>query len=363
MRLARFGFTLARPVLHAMDGEAAHLATLAALKLLPPISAPSSPPVLQQRIFGLDFANPLGLAAGFDKNAEVPLHMLGLGFGFVEAGTVTPRAQTGNPRPRLFRLVEDEAVINRMGFNNQGHDAAYSRMVALKGQKRRGPIGINIGANKDAVDRIADYVEGVKRFGAVADYLTINISSPNTPGLRGLQSRGELEQLLSRIAAARTAARLTTPVFLKIAPDLGDDELQDIATTVPGLVDGVIVSNTTLSRPKLSARYAQESGGLSGAPLFTLSTRVLARFHVLTAGKIPLIGAGGIHDSDTAWIKLGAGASLLQLYSALVFRGPGLVTDIVDGLAHKCRDAGFSSVSQRVGQEAERLSHHRVEGT
>jgi dihydroorotate dehydrogenase len=330
VRLFDLAFRMARPLLQAQDAEEAHGKTIALLKLLPPLPRPHSNSALVQDLFGLHFPNPLGLAAGFDKNAEVPNAMLRLGFGFVEVGTLTPRAQQGNSRPRLFRLSEDQAVINRMGFNNKGHWEALRR---LKDRKKAGIIGINIGANKDSSDRMSDYVAGIAAFSDIANYITINVSSPNTPGLRGLQSARELELLLKRLNDARATQAKRPAMLLKIAPDLGDEEMRDIASCCSGgAVDGVIISNTTLSRPKLSSRWAQETGGLSGRPLFQLSTRQLAKFYILTGGKIPLIGAGGIEDGLTARAKIEAGASLLQVYSALVYRGPALISDVLNTL-------------------------------
>jgi dihydroorotate dehydrogenase len=324
-------FRLARPLIHGLDAEVAHGLTIAALKCAPRRMPPASDPGLASRVFGLDFPNPLGLAPGFDKNAEVPDAMLGLGFGFVEVGTVTPRPQNGNPKPRLFRLAEDEAVINRLGFNNEGHAAALARLLA-----RRGPgiVGVNIGANKDSGDRGADYVQGLQIFAGIAAYITVNISSPNTPGLRALQSRAELRVLLMRLQAARAALPRQPPLLLKIAPDLADTELEDIAAVcLEGLIDGIIVSNTTLARPGLASRLGSETGGLSGKPLFKPSTRALAKMYGLTGGKLPLVGVGGISDADTAWTKIRAGASLIQLYSAMVYEGPGLARTILSGLA------------------------------
>jgi len=339
-----------------MDAERAHRLTIKALCAAPavqrgePLTA-----ALRQTLFGLDFPNPLGLAPGFDKNAEVPDQMLAQGFGFVEVGTVTPRPQEGNPRPRLFRLVEDEAVINRMGFNNNGAAAVARRLDARRG--KGGIVGVNIGANKDSEDRMADYAEGVRWFGPRASYLTINISSPNTPGLRGLQSRDELVRLLARVNEARLALPRRLPVFLKIAPDLSDVELADIAAaTGKGEVDAVIISNTTLSRPPLRSRHAGEQGGLSGKPLFALSTRQLAKFHQLSGGRVPLIGAGGIEDAETAWTKILAGASLLQVYSALVYKGPGLVSTIRDGLVRKLREHHLISITEAVGLKSAELA-------
>ena len=345
-------FHLSRPFLHALDAEQAHLATIRALSCLPLRQQGKNPyPQLSQKLFGLEFPNPLGLAPGFDKNAEVPHTMLGFGFGFVEVGTVTPRPQSGNAKPRLFRLSEDRAVINRMGFNNQGHEAVLQRLL-----QRRVPgiIGVNIGANKDSTDRIADYVRGIEVFSDIASYITINISSPNTPGLRGLQTPAELQKLLAGLNGARARQKIRVAMLLKIAPDLGDDELRDIATCCGGgAVDGVIISNTTLSRPSLVSNHADEAGGLSGRPLRSLATRQLARFFVLTKGQIPLVGVGGVEDAASALEKIRAGASLVQLYSALVYQGPGLVADILDGMRD---EVGSSQLASIRGSEAERLS-------
>jgi dihydroorotate dehydrogenase len=322
-------FHLVRPVLHAMDAEEAHRLTIQALKHGPRLgSGPITSPSLKRRVFGLEFPNPVGLAPGFDKNAEVPDAMLAQGFGFVEIGTVTPRPQMGNARPRLFRLKQDNAVINRMGFNNDGHAAVLQRLVARRA--RGGIVGVNIGANKDSADRMGDYVKGIEVFEEVASYITINISSPNTPGLRNLQGKADLQRLLERVNAVRKSK---TPMLLKIAPDLAPDDLQDVASICAGgAVDGVIIANTTLSREGLHSPLAKEAGGLSGQPLFELSTRCLADFHDLSGGKIPLVGVGGIHDAASAQAKFKAGASLLQLYSALVYQGPGLVREICAGL-------------------------------
>ena len=344
-------FRLARPLIDRLDAETAHGLTIATLKCAPWRSPPASGPALATRLFGLDFPNPLGLAPGFDKNAEVPDAMLGLGFGFVEIGTVTPRPQAGNPKPRLFRLAEDEAVINRLGFNNKGHAAALALLLA---RKNSGIVGVNIGANKDSEDPGADYVEGLERFAAVASYITVNISSPNTPGLRALQSRAALRVLLLRLAAARAALKRRPPLLLKIAPDLGNSELEDIATVcLEGLVDGIIISNTTLARPGLVSVHRSETGGLSGKPLFALSTQMLAKTYGITGGKIPLIGVGGISDAETAWMKIRAGASLVQLYSALVYRGPGLVTTILAGLKQRL---GKDAISDHTGRDHQGLS-------
>ena len=361
MSLGPLAFALARPVLHSLDAETAHGLTIRALNIVPRLGANASYDGLAVNAFGLSFPNPLGLAAGFDKNAEVPDAMLGLGLGFTEIGTVTPKPQAGNPRPRLFRLPEDNAVINRMGFNNEGHVAALRRLEARKG--RAGIVGVNIGANKDAADRIGDYVTGIAAFSHLASYFTVNISSPNTPGLRALQSRAELEQLLSRLNEARAKQPKRPPMLLKIAPDLRDDELEDIALACGGgAVDGIIVSNTTLSRDGLRSPLAKEQGGLSGLPLLQLSTRQLARMFVLTDGRIPLVGVGGVHDAASALLKIRAGATLVQLYSALVYGGPGLITEILRGMADELRRSGSTLESLR-GRDAKALAHHSGSGT
>lgn len=324
-------FAIASPFLRLLDAETAHRATIAALKALPPRAPPPDDPRLAVSAFGLDFPNPIGLAAGFDKNAEVADAMLGFGFSFVEVGSLTPQAQPGNPRPRAFRLVEDRAVINRYGFNNDGHAPALAR---LSKRAPRGIVGVNIGANKDAADRVADYVAGVHAFADVASYFTINVSSPNTPGLRDLQEPEALSELLARVIDARDAARIRRPLLLKIAPDLSLAKLDNIVRVARDRrIDGMIVSNTTISRPAtLRSQLAKETGGLSGAPLFDLSTRVLAQTYLRVEGQFPLIGAGGIDSAEAALAKIEAGATLAQLYSGLVYEGPGLVTRIKRGL-------------------------------
>ena len=353
MSLASLGFMLTRPLLHSLDAETAHAMTLAALKTGVAGRITTSPsPKLSVTRFGLTFGNPLGLAAGFDKNAEVPDAMLAQGFGFVEVGTVTPRAQVGNVKPRLFRLKEDKAVINRMGFNNDGHAAVLQRLQARRGKP--GIVGVNLGANKDSQNRITDYVEGIKAFAGVASYFTVNISSPNTPGLRDLQEAAELRQLLQRLNEMRFGLERRIPILLKIAPDLTSDALKSIAECCGnGAVDGVIISNTTTSRPALRSRHGGETGGLSGAPLFDLSTRCLARFYLYTDGTIPLVGVGGVSNAEQAWTKICAGASLLQVYTALVFQGPALVNDILRGLAAK----HFTKLDDVVGSRAEMIAY------
>jgi dihydroorotate dehydrogenase len=341
-----------------MDPERAHGLTIRLLGMLPGRGSLPPRPRLALRVFGLDFPNPLGLAAGFDKNAEVPDAMLGLGFGFVEVGTLTPLPQSGNPRPRLFRLPEDRAVINRMGFNNCGSAEAAARL-ASRG-RRSGIVGVNIGANRNSPDRIDDYVRGISAFAGIASYVTVNISSPNTPGLRALQSRDELERLLDRLNAERAYAAIRLPMLLKIAPDLGMEDLRDIAACcADGAVDGIIVSNTAVARPALASRHRGETGGLSGRPIFDLSTRVLAQMHLLTGGRIPLVGAGGIEDAETAFRKIRAGATLLQLYTALVYEGPAVVGRILDGL--ESRLAG-RRLAGEAGRDAEAIAHQGLSG-
>ena len=362
MSLFNFGFKVMRPLLHSIDAEAAHGLTIKALKTgLGGRLKIGSPSNLAISCFGLKFENPLGLAAGFDKNAEVPDTMLGLGFVFVEVGTVTPHPQAGNPRPRLFRLSEDQAVINRMGFNNEGHAAVLQRLRHRQGKS--GIVGVNIGANKDSADRVADYVAGINAFSDVANYFTVNISSPNTPGLRNLQSAQELRPLLKRLSEARENQKRQVPMLLKIAPDLEADEMEAMAgCCMNAAVDGVIISNTTISRPSLHSPHARETGGLSGVPLFDLSTRQLARFYILTKGKIPLIGVGGISNAEQAWSKICAGASLLQLYSALVFQGPGLVQEVLHGLSRKISQNKMTNLGEAVGISAEKLAHQSPVG-
>lgn len=345
---------IAARALHAFEPEDAHGWAIRGLKWgLGPRDAQPDDPILAVKIAGLELPNCVGLAAGFDKNAEVPDAMLAAGFGFVEAGTVTPLAQAGNPRPRLFRLTEDQAVINRMGFNNDGLEPFAQRLAARQG--RGGVVGANIGANKDASDRIEDYVAGLTRLWGLSDYFTANISSPNTPGLRALQTKAALEELLGRLAETRAALKVASgadyPIFLKVAPDLEDGEVEAIVETVVDAgLDAIIVSNTTIARPEtLKSRFAREGGGLSGAPLLEASTAVLARFHAAAAGRVALIGAGGVADGAGAYAKIRAGARAVQLYSALVYGGPGLVTRIKRDLAARLRADGFAAVEDAIG--------------
>jgi dihydroorotate dehydrogenase len=339
-------YPLIRPLAFALDAETAHRATISALKALPARGAPAFPRSLRTRVAGLDFASPVGLAAGFDKNAEVPRQMLGLGFGFVEVGTLTPLAQAGNPKPRMFRLGEDRAVINRLGFNNLGQASALARLQHCSGA--HGVIGVNIGANKDSADRIEDYAAGVRMMSPVARYLTINISSPNTPGLRALQDEGALNALLSAITEARPNDG--PPIFLKVAPDLGEAEPDQIVrVAMQHGVDAIIVANTTVSRPPLKSAHRHEPGGLSGAPLKPLASKALSEFRAASGGEIPLIGVGGIASADDAWDRIRAGASLVQLYTAMVYEGPGIARRIARGLAERLEREGFASVAEAVG--------------
>ena len=349
-------FKLVSPILHHLPAEFAHGLTLRALKsgLVPP-QPEFSHSSLEVSLWGRIFPNPVGLAAGFDKNAEVPDAMLSLGFGFVEAGSVTPKPQPGNPKPRLFRLPENNAIINRMGFNNQGLEVFAANLAR---RQRTGIVGANLGKNKDTEDAAQDYEIGAKRLSALSDYLVINVSSPNTPGLRALQGRKHLVDLVSRTRNALAdglppRATIKPPLLLKIAPDLEDDDLKDIAnTSMFGGIDGLIVSNTTIARPEgLLSSNAKQAGGLSGQPLFDSSTSVLRRMYALTYGRVPIIGVGGISSGMDAYIKIRAGASLVQLYSALVYQGPGLVTQIKRDLVELLARDGFTSIAQAVGAD------------
>ena len=344
--------SLATHALRRLDPEAAHRLTIAALKAGLGPKAPTAPtPDLAVNLAGLHLPNAIGLAAGFDKNAETPDAMLRAGFGFVECGTVTPLAQPGNPTPRLFRLTEDKGVINRLGFNNGGLEPYVARLAA---RRRAGVVGANVGANKDAGDRIADYVTGLTRTWPLADYFTINISSPNTPGLRDLQGGEALQDLLDRIAEARVSLEAKDgrrPVFLKVAPDLKPAQVEHIVEqAIANGLDALIVGNTTLSRPAhLLSPHAMETGGLSGAPLMDLSTRMLRSFREASKGRIALIGAGGIASGADAYAKIRAGASAVQLYTAMIYHGPGLVMSIRRDLSRRLKADGFTNVADAVG--------------
>lgn len=347
---------LARPLLRALDPETAHSLVIKGLKLAPLRPPPADDPRLRVAAFGLGFPNPIGLAAGFDKHGEVPDAMLGLGFGFVEIGTVTPRPQAGNPRPRLFRLQADQAVINRFGFNSQGAAVVFERLASRA--HRGGIVGVNIGANRDSGDRTSDYVGLIEAAAPLASYVTVNVSSPNTPGLRDLQRAAALDDLLARIIEARnrvTVGARPTPVLLKIAPDLALGDLDDIVGVARGRgIDGMIVGNTTITRPaSLRDRTtAQEAGGLSGRPLYPLSTRMLAETYVRVEGAFPLVGVGGIDSGAAALGKIRAGATLIQLYSALVFRGLGLIAEIKAALLDALGRGEAGKLSDLVGVNA-----------
>jgi dihydroorotate dehydrogenase len=344
------------PLLRWFDPEDAHRMAIQGLRLLPPMRPRPDDPKLAVRAFGLNFPNPIGMAAGFDKSAEAPDALLRLGFGFVEIGSVTPKPQAGNPRPRLFRLERDEAVINRMGFNNDGAEMVLRRLAARAHQG--GIVGVNVGANKDTADRVADYVRLIETFAPVASYFTVNVSSPNTPGLRNLQQAAALDDLLAKVIDARERVRQNagdSPVLLKIAPDLSLNELDDVVHIARSRrVDGMIVANTTLARPSTLRERGRmtEQGGLSGRPLFRLSTRMVAETYVRAEGAFPLIGVGGIDTGGAALTKIRAGASLIQLYSSLIYKGLGLVNDIKNDLSSTLLRTGRDSLSEIVGADA-----------
>jgi dihydroorotate dehydrogenase len=364
-------YRLARPLLLALDPERAHALTLAALEAgLYPRPRVRDDPRLALTLWGVDFPNPLGVAAGFDKDARVPDRLLGMGFGHAEVGTVTPRPQRGNPRPRVFRLVRDRALINRLGFNNAGHAAALARLqqrrAGVGSVRAAGIVGVNVGANRDAADRVADYVAGVRAFYDVASYFTVNVSSPNTPGLRDLQAPAALDALLARVQDARAAlmaaGRPSRPVVVKLAPDIAEEDLEPIVRVLVARgVDGIAVSNTTLARDGLAeAELAKEAGGVSGRPLFHRSTVVLARVFRLTGGRIPLIGIGGIDSGATAIAKLEAGASLLQLYTGLVYEGPGLLGRIKRELVAYVEREKLARLAEATGCRAEQWAANRL---
>ena len=358
--------TLALRLFHRLEPERAHELAIRALQHgLFPMPRHVADERLRVDCCGLSFANPLGLAAGFDKNARAAPALFNIGFGFVEVGTVTPLAQPGNPRPRLFRLTEDEAIINRLGFNNEGQAAVHARLVRYARLPGRGVLGVNIGANKESQDRIADYARGARCFADVADYLTVNISSPNTPGLRDLQGAEALRRLLAGVKEALVEkGRATLPVFVKIAPDMDDAALSDIVeAAVEGGAAGLIVSNTTIERPEsLKSPLRNEAGGLSGLPLLVPATRMLARAYLLAAGRLRLVGVGGVRDAETAWTKIRAGADLVQVLSAFVYRGPSLVADILSGLLERMERAGLQHIGEAVGTAAGEWAERRAPG-
>jgi dihydroorotate dehydrogenase len=346
---------LMRPLLFGLDPEMAHEWAITALRKVPLPPAAPDDPRLASKAFGLAFPNPLGLAAGFDKNGEIADAILRLGFGFTEVGTITPLPQQGNPRPRLFRLTPDQAVVNRLGFPSQGHAAVHARLAARANQP--GIVGVNLGANKDSSDRIQDYVQGIEAFADVADYFTINISSPNTPGLRDLQRADALADLLARVLASRDAQTeriARRPVLLKIAPDLTLIELDEIVKYARARrIDGMIVSNTTVSRPaSLRDPLGREQGGLSGRPLFVPSTQMLAQAYLRVERQFPLIGAGGIDSPETALAKIEAGAALVQFYSSLVFKGPWLAATIKRGLLQLLTQKSYPRLADAIGAAA-----------
>lgn len=348
---------LAQPMLMAVPPEDAHEMALRVLELgLVPGNRTAVDPIsLKQMLFGLEFPNPIGVAAGFDKDARVPDALMALGCGFSEVGTVTPLPQSGNPRPRVFRLIKDRAVINRLGFNNGGHEAALARLV--KRSASRGIVGVNIGANKDSKDRPADYVKGLEKFNAVASYFTVNISSPNTPGLRDLQAPEALNELIGRVMEARQRlekdGQAKRPIIVKIAPDIAEEDIAPICNRlVAHNVDSIAVSNTTITRPDVSGETARQAGGLSGHPLFHRSTVMLAKVYEATGGKIPLIGIGGIESGESALAKFEAGASLIQLYTGLIYEGWPLIGRIKSHLAEACMDAGVQSIGEFTGRRA-----------
>jgi dihydroorotate dehydrogenase len=357
--MAIFPFRIARPLLHLLDPEAAHAATLWALKQgLAGRSVATDDPILATRVWDLDFRNPLGLAAGFDKDAEVADAMLALGFGFVEAGTVTPLPQPGNPRPRLFRLTEDQGVINRFGFNSKGLAAFVAHLANRRRAGARGIVGANVGKNRDVTDAAGDYSQGIEAVCNHADYLVCNLSSPNTPGLRNLQARDQMQEVIARVMAARqrasAGASRVPPLLLKVGPDLDGDAIRDIAeVALASKIDGLIVGNTTVERPStLRSPHAQESGGLSGLPLLTRADACLAEMYRCVGGRIPIIGCGGVASGAHAYAKIRAGASLVQLYSALVYHGPELINRVKHDLSQHLRADGYQSVAEAVGANA-----------
>jgi dihydroorotate dehydrogenase len=350
-------FGLARPFLFTLEPEQAHELTLKTLESgVYPRPAGPDDPRLATKVWDLEMPNPFGIAAGFDKDARVPDAVLGMGFGHAEIGSVTPLPQPGNPKPRVFRLVEDTAMINRLGFNNGGHAAALARLNA---RRTRGVLGVNVGANKDATDRVADFVAGITTFADVASYFTVNVSSPNTPGLRDLQAPAALDGLVARVLDERdriaASGRPRRPVVVKLAPDLAEDDLQPIIEVLLSRrVDGIAVSNTTLSRAGLRQPHlGKETGGLSGRPLFQRATVLLARVYLLTQGRVPLIGIGGITDGDSAVAKIEAGASLLQLYTGLVYGGPGLLPAMKTAIVRTMEQHKLDRLSQAIGRRAE----------
>lgn len=346
--LQKFGL----PLMHLLDPERAHGLSIKALKAgLVPTPGPVTSPRLSTTLAGLSLPNPVGLAAGFDKNAEAIAPLLQSGFGFIEVGAATPRAQPGNPKPRLFRLTKDEAAINRFGFNNQGMDVVAERLAA---RPTGGILGINLGANKDSSDKAEDFAKVLTACGPHVEFATVNVSSPNTEKLRDLQGKAALEGLLAGVMEANAALDKSVAIFLKIAPDLEPQDLRDIAdVALSSGISGIIATNTTLSREGLNSVHSGEAGGLSGQPLFEKSTRVLAQLSVLTEGQLPIIGVGGIGSADQAYAKILAGASAVQLYTAMVYKGIGLAAEIAHGLDELLARDGYENVADAVGKKRE----------
>ena len=354
-RMSNLLFPFVRPLLHFGDAEAARDRAISIISCLPYARKVMTSPVVATRLAGIDFPNPVGLAPGLDKDARVAHATAHFGFGFGEVGTLTPLSQEGNLKPRLFWLDEDRAIINRMGFNNEGQEAAKCRIEALRRGRLAGPLGLNIGANKSSAGheaRIADYVAGFGALASLADYVTINVSSPNTPGLRGLQDCGALDALLDAVMSKRASMKSAVPLFLKLAPDLLPGAAIDaiVGVAMDKKIDALIIGNTTLERPlSLRSRYAGESGGLSGAPLRDLAQQRLIDFRAASGGQLPLIAVGGIASADDAWDRICAGASLVQFYSAIAYSGFGLAATIVSGLEARARCEGFDTIAQAVG--------------
>ncbi|KAK9499182.1 hypothetical protein O3M35_003681 [Rhynocoris fuscipes] len=346
------------PVAHSLEPELSHKLAIAINKYnLIPKSRYQDPDCLRTKLWNLEFKNPVGMAAGFDKDGEAVKSLLDIGFGFVEIGSVTPEPQPGNQKPRVFRLSDNKAIINRYGFNSDGHERVIKRLEKLRSSNFNGIVGVNLGKNKDSKDPINDYVKGIKLFGKLADYLVINISSPNTPGLRDWQKKEHLEKLLTAVVSTRDSLPLPRPpLLLKLAPDLSDSERKDVAKLVQNpkcQVDGLIISNTTTERnDDLQGEHVLEPGGLSGKPIADTSTKMIAQMYSLTKGQIPIIGVGGVFDGDDALAKIKAGASLIQMYTAFIYHGPPRVTRIKKELAEKLKEQGYSNISEAVGKEA-----------
>ncbi|XP_036150707.1 dihydroorotate dehydrogenase (quinone)-like [Monomorium pharaonis] len=352
----RFYRDVAIPLVQLIDPEIAHKLAVKVLKYgLVPKQKKEDPSLLQTTVFGLHFKNPIGMAAGFDKQGEAVEGLHKIGFSFVEIGSVTPKPQPGNPKPRVFRLPEDNAVVNRYGFNSDGHDIVWERLKRLKENKNfNGIVGVNLGRNKETKDTVQDYIDGIKKFVDVADYFVINVSSPNTPGLRSLQNKKNLQELLNRVNAARDLLGSKQPLFLKLAPDLSDSERQDVADVILGQksrVDGLVLCNTTITRPNLTNPNKEESGGLSGAPLTDISTAMISDMYRRTRGSIPIIGVGGVFSGTDAYTKIRAGASLVQLYTSYIYNGPPIVGKIKRELCEVLETNGFSSVTDAIGKD------------